>query len=103
MGSKQNQEQNLLTNLFRSFKKRLTDWRMSLLLSRRSSKQSLKSWNKHLLKCLDINHSNFDTNSYCIFYVNVIIYLKAIYARSTSSSFLYNVQVSNSCKKMKLN
>merc|ERR1719376_1774411 len=57
-------EQKLQINLFRSCKRRLTGLRMNLLLSKRSSKQSLRSWNKPLLKCLDINNSKQSLRSW---------------------------------------
>merc|ERR1719410_1207192 len=41
-------------NLCRNSRKRLTDWRMNLLLSRRSTRPSLRSWRPLLLKCLVI-------------------------------------------------
>merc|ERR1711970_1548294 len=48
-------ELNLRTNLFRSCRKKLIDLRMSLLVNRRSTRQSLRNSSKLLLRCLATN------------------------------------------------
>merc|ERR1712243_55601 len=55
------QEQSSLTSLYRSSRRKLIGLKMNLWLSRRSSKQLLRSWSKHLLKCLDIKKFVFFT------------------------------------------
>merc|ERR1719233_2344850 len=64
-----NQNFDCQTETSRS-KRRLTGLRMNLLLSRRSSKQSPRNWNRPLLKCLDINNSKFDLIVF-IFYMSM--------------------------------
>merc|ERR1711955_98529 len=55
----QKQEQSLLINLSRNYRRKLTGLRMNLSLNRRSSKPSQKNWSKPLLRCLVIKHSKF--------------------------------------------
>merc|ERR1711892_1599649 len=47
------QEQSFLKDLCRNYRQRLTDWRMSWLLSRRSLKLSLRNWSRHSQRCPD--------------------------------------------------
>merc|ERR1739838_651186 len=56
LSAKLKQEQSFLRDLFRNCRQRLTDWRMSWLLSRRSLKLSLRSWSRHSQRCPDIKN-----------------------------------------------
>merc|ERR1711970_935002 len=56
--TKLKQEQNLQRSPSKNCRKRLIALRMSLSQSRRSTKQSLKSWKRPLLRCQDTNNSS---------------------------------------------